>query len=104
MQLGSRVAVAQAGGYSSDSTPSLGTSTCHGSSPRNGKKKTKKKQTKEMKSTKKGKKKTKKKKKKKKREKNSSTSKIINPTHILKIPFHSQKNSDKRICIKRFTQ
>ena len=42
--LGSRVAVAlpQTGGYSSDSTPSLGTSICHGSSPRKGKKRKKK--------------------------------------------------------------
>ena len=40
MQLGSRVAVAvvQAGGYSSDWTPSLGTSMCRRSSPRKGKK------------------------------------------------------------------
>ena len=38
--LGSRLAVAlaQAGGYSSDLTPSLGTSICLGSSPRNSKK------------------------------------------------------------------
>ena len=38
-RLGSHVAVAvaQAGGYSSDSTPSLGTSMCCGSSPRKGK-------------------------------------------------------------------
>src|SRR5512136_1347482 len=37
MRLGSRVAVALAwaGGYSSDSTPSLGTSICRGSGPRN---------------------------------------------------------------------
>ena len=43
-RLGSRVAVAlaEAGGYSSDSTPSLGTSICHGSGPRNSKKKKKK--------------------------------------------------------------
>ena len=33
------VAVAQASSYSSNSTLSLGTSICHGSSPRNGKKK-----------------------------------------------------------------
>ena len=40
MRLGSRVAVAlaKAGGYSSHSTPSLGTSICHRSGPRNGKK------------------------------------------------------------------
>ena len=40
MRLGSCVAVAlvQVGSYSSDSTTSLGTSTCHGSSPRKGKK------------------------------------------------------------------
>ena len=39
--LGSRVAVAlpQTGGYSSDSTPSLGTSICHGCGPIKGKKK-----------------------------------------------------------------
>ena len=38
--LGSCIAAAlvQAGSYSSDETPSLGTSICHGSSPRNGKK------------------------------------------------------------------
>ena len=43
MWLGSRVAVAvvQAGGYSSDLTPSLGISICRGSGPRNGKKKDK---------------------------------------------------------------
>ena len=43
MWLWSRVAVAlaQAGGYSSDSTPSLGTSICRGSGLRNSKKKTK---------------------------------------------------------------
>ena len=43
-RLGSRVAVAvvQAGGYSSDSISSLGTSICRGSGPRKGKK-TKKK-------------------------------------------------------------
>ena len=37
MRLGSRVAVAlaEAGGYSSDSTPRLGTSICCGSGPRN---------------------------------------------------------------------
>ena len=41
-RLGSRVALAvvQAGGYSSDSTPSLGTSIRHGCGPRKGKKKT----------------------------------------------------------------
>ncbi len=41
--LGSRVAVAlvQAGGYSSDLTLSRGTSICHGSGPRKGKKTTK---------------------------------------------------------------
>ena len=46
-RLGSSVAVAlaQAGGYSSDSTPSLGTSICRGSGPRRGKK-TKKKEKK----------------------------------------------------------
>src|SRR5512147_2562521 len=56
-RLGSRVAVALAwaGGYSSDSTPSLGTSICRGSSPRNSNnnnnknKKTKKKKTKDKK-------------------------------------------------------
>ena len=39
-QLRSRAAAAvvQAGSYSSDSTPSLGTSTCQGSGPRKGKK------------------------------------------------------------------
>ena len=37
------VAVVQAGGYSSDSTPNLGTSKCCRSSPRNGKKTKKKK-------------------------------------------------------------
>ena len=39
-QLGSGVVVAlvEAGSCSSDSTPSLGTSICHGSSPRKGKK------------------------------------------------------------------
>ena len=36
--LRSRVAVALAGSYSSDSTPSLGTSLCRGIGPRNGKK------------------------------------------------------------------
>ena len=43
MRLGSCVSVALvwAGGYSSDSTPSLGTSTCHWSSPRKDKKKKK---------------------------------------------------------------
>ena len=37
MQLGSRIAVAlaQAGSYNSDSTPSLGTSICPGCSPEN---------------------------------------------------------------------
>ena len=40
---GVAVAVAQAGGYSSDETPSLGTSICRGSSPRKGKKTKKKK-------------------------------------------------------------
>ena len=41
MWLGSGIAVAlaQAGGYSSDLTPSLGTSICHGCSPRKDKKK-----------------------------------------------------------------
>ena len=40
MRLGSCIAVtvAQVGGYSSDQTPSLGTSTCHGSSSEKGKK------------------------------------------------------------------
>ena len=39
-RLGSRVAVAvvEAGGYSSDSAPTLGSSICHGCSPRKGKK------------------------------------------------------------------
>ena len=37
------MAVAQASGYSSDSTPSLGTSICRGSGPRNNKKTKKKK-------------------------------------------------------------
>ena len=37
------VALTQAGGYNSDLTPSLGTSMCHGSSPRKGKKTKKKK-------------------------------------------------------------
>ena len=48
MWLGSHVAVAlaQASNYSSDSTPSLGTSICCRSGPRNGKK-TKKKKKKE---------------------------------------------------------
>ena len=36
--LGTLIAVAQAGGYSSDWTPGLGTSICHGSSLRKGKK------------------------------------------------------------------
>ena len=39
MRLGSRVAVALAGSYGSDLTPSLGTSTCCGSGPRKDKKK-----------------------------------------------------------------
>ena len=45
MWLRSQVAVvlAQAGGYSSDWTPSMGTSICHGHSPRNGKKRQKQK-------------------------------------------------------------
>ena len=45
MWLGCRVAVAlaQAGGYSSDLTPSLGISTCHWCSPRKGKMTKKKK-------------------------------------------------------------
>ena len=45
MWLGSHVAVALlwSGGYSSDSTPSLGTSMCCGIGPRNGKKDKKKK-------------------------------------------------------------
>jgi len=34
MKLGSHVAVAQASSYCSDSTPSLGTSICHGCSPK----------------------------------------------------------------------
>ena len=38
------VAVAKASGYSSNLTPSLGTSICRGCSPRKGKKKKKKKQ------------------------------------------------------------
>ena len=38
----STVAVAKAGNYSSDWTPSLGTSTCHGCSPKTDKKKKKK--------------------------------------------------------------
>ena len=37
------VALAKASGYSSNSTPSLGSSICHGSGPRNGKKKKKRK-------------------------------------------------------------
>ena len=47
-RLGSCVAVALAwaGGYSSDSTPSLGTSICHRSGPRNSKKTKKKKKKK----------------------------------------------------------
>ena len=50
MLLGSSIAVAlaQAGGYSSDSSPSLGTSICHGSSPRNGKKTKKQKTNKKL--------------------------------------------------------
>ena len=50
MQLGSHVAAAlvYAGGYSSDSTSSLGTSIFHGSSPRKGKK-TKQNETKKQK-------------------------------------------------------
>ena len=53
-RLGSRVAVvlAQASGYSSNSTPSLGSSMCHESSPRNGKKT---KQTNKQKRNEKGK-------------------------------------------------
>ena len=49
-RLGSHIAVAlvQAGGYSSDWTPSLGTSICHGSSPRKGKKEKKKKKERAM--------------------------------------------------------
>ena len=44
VQIGSRVAVAlaQAGGYSSDKIPSLGTSICHGCGPKRTKKKKKK--------------------------------------------------------------
>ena len=47
MWLGSRiaVAVAQAGSYSSDLTPSPGTSVCHGCSPRKGQKTKKKKKS-----------------------------------------------------------
>ena len=41
-QLGSGVAVVRAGSYSSDSTPSLGTSMCHGYGPQKTKKKKKK--------------------------------------------------------------
>ena len=56
MQLGSGIALAavqvvQAGGYSSNSTPSLGISKCHGSGPK--KTKTKKQKTKTNKQTKK---------------------------------------------------
>ena len=45
MRLGSgiAVAVAEASSYNSNLTPSLGTSICHGSSPRKGKKDKKKK-------------------------------------------------------------
>ena len=43
MRLGSRIAVAVASGYRSDSIPSLGTSICCESGPRNGKKTEKKK-------------------------------------------------------------
>ena len=43
MRLGSGVAVAKAGSYSSDSTPSLGTSICRGCGPRKDKKSKKKK-------------------------------------------------------------
>ena len=48
MQLGSRIAVAlaKADGYSSNWTPSLGTSICHGSGPGNSKKTKKKKKVK----------------------------------------------------------
>ena len=46
---GIAVAVAQAGGYSSNSTPSLGTSICHRSGPRKGKKDQEKKKKKEKK-------------------------------------------------------
>ena len=38
LESGVAVAVAVTGSYSSDSTPSLGTSICHGSGPRKGKK------------------------------------------------------------------
>jgi len=53
MWLGScvAVAVAKASGYSSDSTPSLGTSICRGSGPRNGKKTKKKLGKNDLKST-----------------------------------------------------
>ena len=46
MQLGSGIAVAvvEASGYGSDSTPSLGTSMCRGSGSRKGKKTKKKKE------------------------------------------------------------
>ena len=42
----SRIAVVQAGGYSSDYIPSLGSSICYGRGPRNGKKTKKKKKKK----------------------------------------------------------
>ena len=45
MRLGSRIAVAVASGYRSDSIPSLGTSICCESGPRNGKKTEKKKKS-----------------------------------------------------------
>ena len=48
-QLRSVTAVAQAGGYSSNSAPSLGTSICHECSPKKDKKKKKKKKKKKAK-------------------------------------------------------
>ena len=48
-QLGSCMAVAVAGGYSSNLTPSLGTSICHKCSPKTKQKKKKKKEKKERK-------------------------------------------------------
>ena len=48
MQLGSRVAVAVAGSYSSNSTPSLGTSICRGSDPRKWQKDGKKKKRRDI--------------------------------------------------------
>ena len=55
------MAVVQAGGYSSNSSPSLGTSICRGGSPKKPKKKKKKKEKREGKEIKKEKKKKKKK-------------------------------------------